>query len=455
MVSNEEFAQRAVRACRRRGADQAEALVVRQTERAAGIFNQEIQLSGVSDVTRITLRLFREQRGVVVTGQGLSEQALDNMVEQATAMSRQVSPDKYFGEADAREVGKASGDLKIFDPQLAQLPQKQVEEIALAGEAAVARQDSRLAHMVTSNCQVRTQEVTLCTSQGFCDSYQATTALVSLNAVTDNSVVSVGAEPTSKNLIGAGNASARWLSALNVDRAAVQTVEQMKSMAGARSSPAGSFPVIFAPAAARNLAVLLIQLCSGPVAMHIDDAVLGRIGEQVCSPMVTLVDDATKEGGMGTVRFDHEGVAPQRKVIIEQGVLKQYLLNSYYARALQRTSTGNAVASTDARFSVLPTNAYLERGSANPADLLAGIRQGLYVTRFLSQGTRVAANFTQTVAGFWIEDGKLTHPVRAAALSMPFKDLFKGVVAVGNDLADGVIASPTIMMGRMSISPLV
>jgi PmbA protein len=153
--------------------------------------------------------------------------------------------------------------------------------------------------------------------------------------------------------------------------------------------------------------------------------------------------------------FDHEGVRPRSKVLIERGVLKELLLNTYYARALQREGVGNAVSSDDARFDVTHSNAYVERGEASPEDLLAGVRQGFYVTRFLSGFISLATNFTQGASGFWIENGKLTYPVRAATVSAPLQEMLNGIVAVGNDLElTGAISSPTLLIDKMNVSPL-
>jgi PmbA protein len=200
---------------------------------------------------------------------------------------------------------------------------------------------------------------------------------------------------------------------------------------------------------------MLLQLCSGPATLFVEAATLGGMGETVCSPLVTLVDDATKEKGLGSAPFDHEGVRPERKTVIERGVLKDFLLNSYYARVLQRNSTGNAVASTDARFGVRPSNAYVEAGDASPDQIVADIRRGFLITRFLSYSMALASNFTQAATGFWIEAGKITHPVRAAAVVAPLQEMLKNVVAVGTDLDhNAAVASPSLLVSKMNVSSL-
>ena len=454
----EEIARSAVRLCRRRGADQAEALVIRQEERAASAFNQQIDVSGASDVVRLTLRIFRDSRGAILTGQAASERTLEDMIERLFALSRHASPDKHFGLTESQDLGKLQGDLKIYDPRLAELPATKIEEMALAAEAAVIRQESRAQGLIGANFQVRAQHVCLCTSHGFCESFRGTYASVSTNAVVENEVVEIGARDAGagkESLSAAATKVSRTLAGVNLDEAAAATVKQLTSMTGARPSPSGWSPVVFSPGVARNLAGMLAQFCSGSVAMSGENRILGKIGEEVCSPLVTLVDDAAKEGGAATVYFDHEGVSPRHKMLIEDGVFKEYLLNSYYARALQRRPTGNAVANADPRFGVRPSNVYIRPGRTSAESIVGDVRRGFYVTKFMSHSVKVVSNWTQAVAGFWIEDGRLAYPVRAAALSMPFEGMFKNIVAVGDDLDDdGSVASPTLMMGKMFVNPL-
>lgn len=453
-----QLAEAAVARCRRRGAAQAEALVVHQSEVAASVFGRQVQLSGASGSARVTVRLFRDNRGAVAVGHGASERALDDLAARALEMLPHTSPDKHFGPADAGRLGSYDGDLKIYDERLAQLSPASAEELALSAEAAVGRLDARLQELVTAGLQAQTQTVALHSSQGFSRDYRATSATLTLGAVADAALVQVGAaEPARdrQSLTGSSAAVARSLDGLNLGRAAERAVRHLRGLADARPCPAGEVPVVFAPAAARTLASLLLQVCSGPATVLLDSTFLGKIGDGVCSPLLTLVDDATLAGGIGTALFDHEGVSPRRKVVIERGVLREYLLNSYYARALQRDSTGNAVANADARFGVRPSNAFFEAGDASPEEILADVGRGFHVTRFLSHAMPLAANFTQAAEGFWIENGKLSHPVRAAAVAAPLQEMLRNIVAVGNDLnPQGAVYSPTLSVSKMNVSPL-
>lgn len=454
-MNDRELVDDVVRLSRKRGAEHADALLIRQEEKAAGVFGQRVQLSGAGETARLTLRLFRDHKGAVISTHDFNEKTLSSMVERAFDMMRQTSADKHLGSAEPSQVGALGADLQIFDERLANLTLGGLEEFALAAEQAVIRRGVAGTRPVTSNCQLQTQTVSLCNSEGFSDSYRSTTATLNVNTVAENAADEGGLDPGRRSQVGAATVVSRSLEGLDVERTAERAALALSAKEGARPAPSGEVPVLLAPPAARALASMLLQLCSGPATLFVEAATLGGMGETVCSPLVTLVDDATKEKGLGSAPFDHEGVRPERKTVIERGVLKDFLLNSYYARVLQRSSTGNAVASTDARFGVRPSNAYVEAGDASPDQIVADIRRGFLITRFLSYSMALASNFTQAATGFWIEAGKITHPVRAAAVVAPLQEMLKNVVAVGNDLDhDAALASPSLLVSKMNVSSL-
>jgi PmbA protein len=458
MDTNQELAKRAVSLCKRKGVDQAEALVVRRVEKTAEAFRQEVLRSGTSDTTSVILRLFRNHRGAVVVGRGSCEQMLDRMINDAVEMARYTSPDKFLGCADPKFVGRASGDLEIFDGRLARLPLSRVKEVALAAEASVVRKDARTKNLITSTFETQTEHVSLCASHGFCDSYQTTTATLLVKAVIDSDAVETGGQmpggPNQKLAAHAGMAS-RSIDGIDMDKVAGRTIQRLLGGAGARQCPSGYYPVVFSPIAASFILSTLLVASSGSTARQLGKSILGEIGEQVCSPLVTILDDSAMPGGLGTVPFDNEGVRPGRNIVIENGVLKDFLLNSYYARSLQRHPTGNAMANEDTRFDVFPSNPYIDAGTSKPEDIISDVSQGFYVTRYLSYLMPLSANFAQAASGFWIENGKLTYPVRAATLSAGLGDMLKNICALGNDIDNGLrFNSPTLMVSEMNISPL-
>lgn len=445
-MADSDLAEAALRLCQRRGAEQAEALLSHHQEKAASVFNQTVQLSAENEMKRMIVRVFRDHRGAVIHGNVATEELLETLIDQLMGILQRTSPDKYLGSAESSEVG-SNAPLELFDERLAQLSLNRVEQIALAAEQKIKEQDTRTENSITTNLQVQTQTITLRTSAGFSGSYKHTLATLVTSAAMG--------EVDQTNLMGTAATITRSLDGLDLAKTAERTLQQLTRMVGTRPAPAGEFPILFAPSSARSIAAMLLQMCSGPATLFIETLSLGKVGDAVCSPRLTLVDDATKKNGIGSAPFDHEGVKPTRKVIIEHGVLKDYLLNSYYGRSLRRSSTGNAVANGDARFGVRHSNAYIETGDSDPNDMLADVKRGFLVTRFLSPSMPLSVNFTQAVEGVWIENGKLSFPVRAAAIVAPLREMLENIVAVGIDLdSDTAVASPTLLVNKMNVSSL-
>lgn len=455
-MTTEDLARRAIQICRQRGADQADALVIDRREKAVQFFNRENPLTATSDTTRFTLRLFSGRRGAVVVGIGNTEQAIESTVGQAMELIGQGSRDKFLGLADARQLGSVSNDLRIYDQALVDLSLPEMREVAASIQSALTARDARVGNLASSSFQVQMQEVVVCTSEGYCESYQTTMGTLGVNAVLDAGPIGETEGTASENrLAGGANLSRRALSDLNVDRLAEMAVSGLSAKVGAQPAGSGWLPVVFAPTASRGLASVLLQFCSGPVAMYMQGSYFGKLGETICSPMITLVDDPLRIGGLKSHPFDHEGVMPIKKVIVQNGMFREYLLNSYYARVLERESTGNAISNEDIRLGVAPSNAYIEPGSSTPDSIMADVRQGFYVTKLTSRAMHLGANFTQSATGSWIEGGRLTHPVRAAIISAPLKEMFKSIVACGNDVDyQAPLAAPTMLVNKMNISPL-
>jgi PmbA protein len=180
----------------------------------------------------------------------------------------------------------------------------------------------------------------------------------------------------------------------------------------------------------------------------------GKLGEQIAGENITIVDDGTIVGGFGSSPFDGEGVPTRRTVVVERGVLKSYLLNSYTARKLKLQTTGNAARGLTGNPSIGSGNFYLEPGTISPQEIISGIRSGLYVTEFLGFGVNlVTGDFSRGASGLWIENGEFAYPVEEITVAGNLKDMFKNVSAIGSDLEfRSSIAAPTIQIEGMTVA---
>jgi PmbA protein len=167
-----------------------------------------------------------------------------------------------------------------------------------------------------------------------------------------------------------------------------------------------------------------------------------------------LIDDGTIPAALGSKPFDGEGVSTSKKVIVENGMLRSYLLDSYSGRKLGFPSTGNAARSVGEPPSVAPTNFYLTPGGSAPEDIIRSVAEGFYVTDLIGFGVNlVTGDYSRGASGLWIESGELAYPVEEVTIAGNLKEMLLGIEMVGNDLElRNRISAPTIKISRMTVA---
>jgi len=221
-----------------------------------------------------------------------------------------------------------------------------------------------------------------------------------------------------------------------------------------RKVPTQKVPVIFEPRTARNLLGDRFDAVNGGAIYRHASFLAGKLGEKIASEALTVIDDATMPGLFGSSPFDDEGIASRRTVVIERGVLKSYLLNTYTARKLGLKTTANASRGLAGSAGVGPGNFYIEAGSRSEKDLIAGVRQGLYVTELIgASANTVTGDYSSGAAGLWIENGELAYPVSEITIAGNLKQMLMNLEQVASNLEfRSSIASPAVLIGEMTIS---
>jgi PmbA protein len=159
-------------------------------------------------------------------------------------------------------------------------------------------------------------------------------------------------------------------------------------------------------------------------------------------------------GGFGTSPFDGEGLPSRRTVVVENGLLRNYLLNTYTARKLGMKSTHNASRGLAGTPGIGCGNLYLEPGTLTPEQIIGDIPAGLYVTSLMGFGTNiVTGDYSRGATGLWIENGELTHAVEEITIAGNLGEMLRNVTAIGNDLVfRGSVASPSLRIDGMTIA---
>jgi PmbA protein len=228
---------------------------------------------------------------------------------------------------------------------------------------------------------------------------------------------------------------------------------------GARRVATQRVPIVFAAEVARSLIGSVFEAASGDAIWRGASFLAGKLGAQIGATNLTIVDDNTLllpngAGGFGTSPFDGEGLPSQRTVVVENGILRTYMLNTYTARKLGMQSTHNASRGLAGTPGIGCGNLYLEPGTQTPEEIIAAIPAGLYVTGLMGFGVNVVTgDYSRGATGLWIENGRLTHAVEEVTIAGNLGEMFLNVTAIGNDLEfRGSVASPTLRIDGMTVA---
>jgi len=376
----------------------------------------------------------------------LSPQCIDTMVRGALDLARITTPDPHAGLPDPADLGQFSGDLKLYSDSVSGMETEWKIAQALKTEEVALGMDARITNSEGASFDSYLGSRVFANSLGFAGEYRTSSCGLS--------VVPVAKQNGSMER-DYWSTSAREVSRLESPEAVGRrAAERALRRLNPRKVPTQKVPVILEPRTARMLLSDIFDAIDGGAIYRHASFLTGKLGEKIASENLTIIDDATMPGLFGSCPFDDEGVASRRTVVIERGVLKSYLLNTYTALKLGLKTTGNASRGLAGAAGVGPGNFYIEAGTRSERDLIAGVRQGLYVTELIgASANTVTGDYSSGAAGLWIENGELAYPVSEITIAGNLKQMLMNLEQVGANLEfRNSIASPSLLIGEMTIS---
>jgi PmbA protein len=222
---------------------------------------------------------------------------------------------------------------------------------------------------------------------------------------------------------------------------------------GAKKVETTRVPVIFEPRTARSLLEHVFDAVHGMSIYRQESFLTGKLGEKIASENLTVIDDGTVPGLFGSSPFDDEGVPTRRTVVVERGVLRSYLLNTYAARKLNLKTTGNASRGLTGAAGIGHGNFFIEKGVQTPEEIIRGVADGFYVTELMGFGVNiVTGDYSRGAAGIWIRNGELAFPVAEVTIAGNLKSMLMDLETVGSDLEfRGSAAAPTLLIREMTV----
>lgn len=428
---------------RARGADAADAVLVN------GVSMSVAQRMGArerlerAEGNDLGLRVLIGRRQAIASSNDWTDESLDEIVDRAIAMAEMVPEDSYCGLADPEEVFVGP----LHDPDICDPDEPSVA--ALTARAKACEDAARAVEGITNSegaeASWSLSSIALLASNGFSGSYAM-------------SHHGVGAAV----LAGDGTAMERdyefsstvFLEDLtDPEEVGRRAAERAVRRLGARKATTAKVPVVYDPRVANSLVGHLAGAANGASVARGTSFLKSRMGERIFAEGIDIVDDPHRVRGLRSKPFDAEGMANPKMSLVDDGVLRNWVLDLRSARQLGLRTTGRAARGTSSPPSPSTTNLYMEPGRLSPAELIRDIGSGLYVTELIGMGvSMVTGDYSRGAAGFWIENGEIAFPVSEITIAGNLKDMFLNLTPA-NDLEFRYGANaPTIRVDGMTVA---
>lgn len=439
----QELAAALIDRARKAGADAADATYFGGSSESVSVRLGKLEDVERSESEHLDLRVFVGQGSASIGSSDLSDAALDELAARVVAMARTAPEDRFAGLAPAELLRDANlPDLALEDP-VALAPEDLRRRCEEAEDAA--RAVSGVTNSEGASASAGQRVFALVTSHGFAGSYAGTSHSISASVIA-----------------GEGGSMQRdyaWRSARHL--ADLPPPAEIGTQAGERTVrrlnpgrlPSGPMPVLFDPRVGGSLLGHLSGAMAGSAIARRASFLLDREADALFDPAVVITDDPLRPRGLSSRPFDGEGLAVAPRNLVENGRLTGWLMDSASARQLGRQPTGHAVRGHGGAPGVGVSNLHLAAGAASPAELMAGIADGVYVTELIGQGVNgVTGDYSRGASGYRIVNGELAGPVAEFTIAGNLIAMFAALTPA-NDLEwHRAINVPTIRIDGMTVA---
>lgn len=410
-----------------RNGEQVEAYVARGSDTEVRVFGGEVESLSSAESSGIGIRVVSGRRQGFAYAGFIDEEVLAETLEEARDNAGFATEDEFVGLAEPDGVDPS--DLDLWRDDLASYPTDVKVARALELERAIRAGDPRIRQVQVSAWADTAVESAVATSTGIAAASRRTACYLSAFAVAGDG---------SETQTGGGYTVGRGPSELDLEEAASDAVERATRLLGAVKPRSAHLTVVLEPMITASLLAILAGTLDGEAVLKGRSLFADRVGESVSVPALTLVDDPTDADAYGAARYDAEGLATRRNVLVDGGVLQRFLYNTYSARRAGTVSTASAVRAgfksapgTGARaVSVVP-------GDRTPEQILGDVGDGLLVQTVsgLHSGVNpVSGDFSVGAEGVLIRGGELAGPVREFTIASTLQRMLSGIVSIGSDL---------------------
>lgn len=417
------LAERLVKAARSAGADAADAVAMRSVSVSVEVRDGAVEASERSEGDDMGLRVLVGRRQAVVSTNDMNGAGIAALAERAVAMARVAPEDKFAGLADEALLARRFPELDLLDPTLPDVGA--LERAAKSAERA-ALDVSGVTKSDGASASAGIGGMVLMTSHGFSGAYLGSRHGVSMTAIAGEGTGMERDYDFSSTLHAADLEDPEKIGRTAGERAVARI--------NPRKPSTRKVPVVFDRRISGSLIGSLASAINGSSIARKTSFLKDKLGQQVFAPGINIVDDPLRRRGLRSQPFDAEGVAGHRMALVENGVLKTWLLDCSTARELGMRTTGHAHRGASSTPSPGPTNLHLEPGSMTPDELIKDIADGFYVTDLIGSGSNIiTGDYSRGASGFWIENGARTYPVSEVTIAGHLSEIFRSIQPA-NDL---------------------
>jgi PmbA protein len=423
------------------GADAADAVLVNGTSLSVASRQGKIEHLERSEGRDLGLRVFVGKRAAIVASTSHDPGGFPALVERAVAMAKVVPEDGFAGLAESWATPEAV-DLDMADPAE---PAPDVLAARAAAAEAAAFSVAGVTNSEGGEAGYGRNEIVLVTSAGFAGRRVGTSHSISATA-----------------LAGSGTGMQRdYDYHSTVYFAELDDPVKIGKSAGeraiARLNPirpkTARIPVVYDPRVAGSLLGHFAGAINGAGIARGTSFLKDKLGQRIFAAGVSIHDDPRRVRGLRSRVFDGEGTPTRPRALIEDGVLTTWLLESRSARQLGLSPTGHATRGTSGPPSASATNLYLAAGAVTPTELMADIKEGIYITEMIGMGVNgVTGDYSRGAAGYMIRDGALAEPVAEVTVAGNLLDMFAAMVPASDLVFRRGTDSPTVRIDGMTMA---
>ena len=420
---------------RKKGANQVEVTISEGSNFSADILKGKIEKLTEAGSKTAAIKVIKDEKVINVSSTDLDIKTLHGLIDRSVERAPLLNPDPFSALPEKEDVKVDSKSLQIYDDDIATLsPEKKIERAKIIEKIAMA--DKRVKKCYGASVSTNTGVNYLTNSNGFSEAYRRTSMNcgIYLQAGEGDNLFDEGKYSFSRRLDGL----------MAPEAIAKEAIKRVTRLIAAEKIPTETMPVVLEPGQAAMLLGFLNTCVNGSNVFRKQSFLAEKLGEKIAADNITVIDDGLLPGGPGTKPYDGEGVPLRKTVVVENGVLKSFLLDTYSARKLKMKSTGNGSGAN---------NLYIEPGKHKQEEMIKSVKRGLLLTGTMAFGlNNTTGDISKGAFGMLIENGKVTNPVTEITISGNLGNVLKNITMIGNDLKHtGSIVSPSLLVSELTI----